>query len=331
MRRYPVPYGAFIAVLLSACATAGGKVDATAVVATTLAPAQVGVVLGEGAECIYTGATGTEGVGLVAAVAAAVVPKLVDKGVAALTDYLEKRRERRSAELVSSYSSRGAGELYSRNEETIVSCLIVYRGLRGEPQGDPPGSSWTVDQLKGLGLASAPDFYLELRALYDASRTAFRLTPVRLEFLQTAARRSSGKKDVLVAGFFEQPFAGTGDTAAAARFGAFQVHFSDLPEGTTWGEDAMKGLTSQWIPLPAQPKNADGRPISTVPVSAFVSVTEAEEQGDLLLGVLGAVSEAVSESKDTISDKIANDILLRLGVEAGKVETSQAEPSNDDE
>jgi hypothetical protein len=296
--------------LFSGCAVPGSEPTTTADLVATVSPRQAGVILGSETQCLYTEATAESA--LVGALAAAIVPKLVDRGVSALADWIEARRVAREQSFRASYTARGAGQLYTTAGKPLVKCVMIYRGLRG--RATAADGDWTVDDLRTLGLREAPEFFLELKVEPAYNNVAFRLIPQRLDYQKTAAQRSKGSKDVLVVGVVEGAFGQAAD-AAGAGLGAFEVSFPALPEGTVWEKADMVGLTSQWIPMPAPPRNEDGEVISTIPISVLVNVQEAEEGSDLLLGVLGALSEAAAESKDSISEQISNDIIRRLGLE----------------
>lgn len=280
---------------------------------------QVAALLGASGEdgCIFTEQQDVEDAGLLAVLGAVVIPKLVDAGVGALGDYLERKRDQRAEELIATYAARAAGELYDREGLPAVRCMMIARGERGVALGND-GDIWTQARLRRFGLAKAPDFFLELEVRLDSRRTAMRLMPVRLEFRQSAARRLKVSKDILVTGFFEQPFSGLVDEeGGGGKFGQFELYFTDVSRGTILSTEELKNFSTQWIPLPSPgPIDEAGVVASTGPVSVLVNVTEAEETADLLLGVVTALSAAVAEENDTISEAVAEEILKQLGIPA---------------
>lgn len=315
--------GLLLASLTMGCASTGADLGVDPDLAVTAATDQTGVIVGAGEECVFTQDVGLEALGVVTGLVSAVLPKLVDQGVTALVDYLERRRDERKAEFSSSSSARGAAELYGFDGQPALSCLMVYRGKRGKPQTTT--EVWTPAKLAKLGLAGPPDFFLETTLLFSSDGAAMRLAPLRLEYRRTAARRTSGKKDVLVAGFLEGVFAEGGAALKAARFGSFQMYFPALAEQTVWEGQDLLGISTQWIPLPAPTRNEAGTAVvSRVPLSVFVNVHETENEGDLLLGVLDALAETTSEEKDDISKTIADEIARRLGLETEEDEPGDA-------
>lgn len=305
--------------IFTGCASTSPSTTVDSDLAATIESGHLSAILGSSHECVFAGEPGVEA-GFLGAVVGALLPTLVDKGVAGLTDYLAERRDERNAAYTASSSGRGASELYASNGRPDLTCLMVYRGERGIVGEDSDG--WSVDDLKKLGLRTAPDFFLEAGFRYSFDGRSTRLVPLRLEYRKTAARRSSGTKDVLLSGYFEGVFAEGGEALENARFGAFQLYFPGLSEGTILRREEMRGISTQWIPLPAPTMDKEDKEdkgsqaaVSLVPVSAFVNLQEAEKHGDLLLGVLGALSDATTEKKDEISEAIAEALADRLGLD----------------
>jgi hypothetical protein len=293
----------------------------------TIATNQMGVILGSGNQCVYT--ENNAEAALIPAIAAVVIPKLVDYGVSAISSWLESRHKAREASFRSAATSRGAIELYSVKGNPTLLCVMIYRGNRGEAKAD--SEEWKIESLRKLGLASDPDFFLELRTEYAHNNTAFRLVPQRLEFRRSAAQRSNGRKDILVVGLVEGAFAQK-DGSAGANLGSFEISLPGLEEGTTkWGAEQMNGLSSQWIPMPplTRVKSPTGAEVvsSTIPVSMLVTVEEDQQGSDLMLGVLGAFSDAATKSKDSISKLIADEVIRQLGLVQAN-DTKPEEPTN---
>lgn len=242
----------------------------------------------------------------------------VTQGVDAIANWIEKRREERRASYGATFTARGFGELHDRKGHLQLKCVMIYRGARGE--ASTITEDWPKERLEKLSLATPPDFFLELSVATDEKATAFRLYPQRLEYRKTAAKRSRGVKDLMVAGIVESPYRVA--LSDKSTVGVFNISFPGLPEGrskerpdgTVLDKKDMSNLSSQWIPIPPAFKEADKDLTSMAPVSVLVTVEEAEEGSDLMLGFLEALSAAARDSKDTISDQISASIVERLGL-----------------
>ncbi|MGB6364252.1 MAG: hypothetical protein WBG64_16425 [Thermoanaerobaculia bacterium] len=253
-------------------------------------------------------------VALLPAIAAIVLPKLVEKGLDFLSGLLSKQLEDKNG----SSTARGAEELFCPGRENLrINGITFERVALSEP--DDFGRSQETRELLA-----------EFDVIESMDRTAFRVELRSLDYQETSAlKRGKGRKDILITGIFESPFADvrSEEHAQAAIFGVFQLALQRVKIGSKmdFGEHPIQ---SQWIALPkpaAEDKDKDedededewededvgelsaSQPtLFTAPFSVLINVTETEQSGDLLVKAVEAFAETEDDLKDLLTEIIRN-------------------------
>jgi hypothetical protein len=253
-------------------------------------------------ECQTMGPT----VALLPAIAALVLPKLVEKGLDFLSGLLSKQMEDKNG----SSTARGAEELFCPGRQELrVNGITFERVALSEP--DQMGRSEETRELLA-----------EFDVIESMDRTAFRVELKSLDYQETSAlKRGKGRKDILITGIFESPFADVRaeEHAQAAIFGVFQMGLQRVKIGSTmdFGEHPIQ---SQWIALPKPATDDDDEweedelgelssnqpSLFTAPFSVLINVTETEESSDLLVKAVEAFAETEDDLKDLLTDIIRN-------------------------
>ena len=251
-------------------------------------------------ECQTMGPT----VALLPAIAAIVLPKLVEKGLDFLSGLLSRQLEDKNG----SSTARGADELFCPGREKLrINGITFERVALSEP--DDIGRSEETRELLA-----------EFDVIESMDRTAFRIELKSLDYQETSAlKRGKGRKDILVTGIFESPFADvrSEEHAQAAIFGVFQLGLQRVKIGSKidFGEHPIQ---SQWIALPKPAAEAEDEgededlgelsvsqpTLFTAPFSVLINVTETEESGDLLVKAVEAFAETEDDLKDLLTDLI---------------------------
>jgi hypothetical protein len=251
-------------------------------------------------ECQAMGPT----VALLPAIAAIVLPKLVEKGLDFLSGLLSKQLEDKNG----SSTARGAEELFCPGQARLrINGITFERVALSEP--DESGRSEETRELLA-----------ELDVIESMDRTAFRVELKSLDYQETSAlKRGKGRKDILITGIFESPFADvrSEEHAQAAIFGVFQMGLQRVKIGSKmdFGEHPIQ---SRWIALPKPAADAEDEwedddageltasqpTLFTAPFSVLINVTETEQSGDLLVKAVEAFAETEDDLKDLLTDLI---------------------------
>jgi len=272
---------------------------------------------------------GTIVAGVAAAVVPAlidVVPALIDKGVTEMQAWME----RRAKEYSTTYSSRGAGQFYLVTQQGTVEskpgCITVVRGKFG-PSGNPEGDDHVKSaHLKKLGLVERPAFLFEANLAYSNDGT-IRLKPHRLYFRERAAKRArscdgnkAGCKTLNLTFTFESPVKGKED---AAIIGVAAFSFKEVQVGTYYDPRVLKsssgfggakeGMTTHWVVTPKLPgqeeidalkQKTDDKDRRTGAFTVLATVNETEDDDDFLLFLAGVLNEKKADVTKAISDPI---------------------------
>ena len=175
-----------------------------------------------------TNAAQAEAAGAGALVAAALIPIAVDFTISAIRDYLDRIEKEKSA----AYIASGAGSIskFSKGSDTFSFCIVVARGMvgptptreEGKPERESADDKKSRDtrnekklasevqgkirmgDLKQVGLADTPAFYLELAATVTKRKDVkakangapspvadLVLMPGYFQFARTAAKRGT--------------------------------------------------------------------------------------------------------------------------------------------
>jgi hypothetical protein len=253
-------------------------------------------------ECQTMGPTAA----LLPAVAALVLPKLIEKGLDFLSGLLSRQLEDKNG----SSTARGAEELFCPGQARLrINGITFERVALSEP--DDLGRSQETREL-----------WAEFDVIESMDRTAFRVELESLDYQETSALKpGKGRKDILITGIFESPFADvrSEEHAQAAIFGVFQMGLQRVKIGSKidFGEHPIQ---SQWIALPKPAVDTDedleneemgelgaSQPsLFTAPFSVLINVTETEQSGDLLVKAVEAFAETEDDLKDLLTDIIKN-------------------------
>jgi hypothetical protein len=245
-------------------------------------------------------------VALLPAIAAIVLPKLIGKGLDFLSGLLTKQLEDKNG----SSTARGAEELFCPGQQDLrITGIDFERVALSEPDDD--GRSEETRELLA-----------EFDVIESMDRMAFRVELKALDYQETSAlKRGKGRKDILITGIFESPFADvrSEEHAQAAIFGVFQMALQTVKIGSKmdFGEHPIQ---SQWIALPKpaveEEKDGDwqeeevdvlragGPSLFTAPFSVLINVTETEQSGDLLVKAVEAFAETEDDLKALLTEMI---------------------------
>lgn len=253
---------------------------------------------------------------IAAGIVAAVAPKLLDKGLDWLTEYLKEQKDKLSA----TTSMRAAGEMYTLSDASgeLVAipkyrCLVLVRGTFGnlDTNSTERGGWFTQQHLKNFHLVRPPALYLETRLIYLNEGRQLVLRPALLDYQATAAERvGEGKKDVLVTVAMKTSQVEKGETKERT-FATFTLPFPKLKIGSRFDTATLAGLQSNVQPIPpAVPKGPDtGSRDDVIAFQAEVSVVETDDGGELFV----KASEIANESKEDVSKQILELIKKLVG------------------
>ena len=245
-------------------------------------------------------------VALLPAIAALVLPKLVEKGLDFLSGLLSRQLEDKNG----SSTARGAEELFCPGgAELRINGITFERVALSEP--DEFGRSRETRELLA-----------EFDVIESMDHTAFRVELRSLDYRETSAlKRGKGRKDILITGIFESPFADvrSEEHAQAAIFGVFQMGLQRVKIGSKM-DFSEHPIQSQWIALPKPAVDGDddwededvgelsaGQPsLFSAPFSVLINVVETEESGDLLVKAVEAFAETEDDLKGLLTDIIRN-------------------------
>lgn len=263
---------------------------------------------------------------------AVLIPKIVESVVDAGASYLQKRIDN----LTTSYSARGSEDFFASVVGNVkprhwLNCISLARGQFGEGRAEEEGG-WDEAKLKELVLRTAPSLYVDLHIAYSEDETAFQVRPVLVEFRKASTKRVKWGKEVLITGHFEAPYV-TEEEAVSRRFGAFQIRLPKMREGTILRRADLRGVGSQWIPMPGVPSakfddNGTERTIyGKLPFTVFVTVQETEKAGDLLLEAV----DVADASKGEVSKVLADALVKQLTVgDAGSTDEESKNGGQED-
>lgn len=211
-----------------------------------------------------------------AGVVAAVAGIVVQAGVNWLGKTLEQQRDG----LTGRFAAFGAQQLAVGQK---VHCLRVYRGAIG-PNGAP-------------GRDALPEKSFELLADLDGTQNKFVLTPVRLHYGATSARRGSRTKNVSVVVALTAGAAPDSAPDADKALALFRLNLGELEFGKQYGAGLLKD-TAVGAPLPA----------GTSSFNTAVYVTESKDAGP----ALQALVSAFDTNKDKLSEALTEAVKKAL-------------------
>ncbi|WP_089729940.1 hypothetical protein [Candidatus Thiosymbion oneisti] len=209
-----------------------------------------------------------------------------------------------------------ASTLSDRQTLNAAGCLIVARGLIGEPTASIAAKDGRLDEghLAMLRLADYPAFYLESRLeRSQKSQTAITLTPIYLSYAASSARsRGSGKKYVSVTIAFSKAALKKGDNLAATvteenTFARAHHDFGRLETGKHYTTETLIGTKSD-----AQVNNSDAKQIQDFSITVLVTESEKESVA------LRAIQSAFSSNKDTLKSEFEKVFKQALGIKENK-------------
>lgn len=274
----------------------------------------------------------------------AVLPSLIDKGTAFISDYLENRAK----EFTATTSAANYAVLGQRQPlRHILGCVIFVRGTFSATP-DPGGARDAMWQgkLKDLALAAPPEFYSEYWMHFvDTGETHVALTPGFIDYRTTAAKRSSRekKKDLLITISFSTAKR-TQEKLIDETVMSFTFVLPKTRIGTRLTQAVLKGMGAKAQPIPRQstqetssvpssglgvspkagraeeggagPTRSMQRKLASRPAilvtNMLVTVLETEDGGDLLLSASRFIEENKKKIDPAIMD-ILKSILERLG------------------
>lgn len=253
--------------------------------------------------------------------------KVIETGVAYIGKKLEDAKESYKA----TYTGRNASYFYRKVDEQnlapAVQCIAIGRGQFGKQQQDPVElmPEFTKSNLVNMGLVTVPDFYLQAKLQISDDKQSFRVQPDLLYFGHPLAKNSDETKDLTISLTFE-PTSSSAADANAKAFGKADLTFKNVVVGSRLKGEALKNMTTQWMPLPAisaEAVKAVPKEAVLMPFSVLISVKEESEAGDLLL----KASETYSASKDKLSEVLSEALKKAISPSAGGADQGTSDQS----
>lgn len=245
--------------------------------------------------------------------AAAALPLIgfaVDALFGAIGKAIEKRKKELNGQFLATGTLPGAGSAGAGGTAAAIDdlgCLVVLRGAFGSGGtgtfrvNNENGSEIPLDQL---GLATSPEFYLELaveKAAQEpkgdgvAAPVTVMLSPVALRYAVTSARRiGSGEKTVTVAIAMGKKAVKSGEQAEKEALAVFRHNLGRLRVGRGYWDPESDDLLQGTASLQTLAPDA----LSSLNLAAIV--TESEEPGI----ALEALSEAFAGNKDALANAL---------------------------
>lgn len=145
-------------------------------------------------------------------IAAAVAPKLIESGVAFISDYIKEYSDNYSATYTASVSDYLFFKKDEHNAAMRYDCLVVARGKFGSSAGKPAPNDPTGKYWEALSLTDTPDFLLEAQLVYGGPKQneangiadIWRIHPLLLSFKNPAAVHGT-VKDLVVTFSVDMP------------------------------------------------------------------------------------------------------------------------------
>ena len=308
------------AMLVTACTTTAKEGYGTS-------PSQVydtrAFLFSTASDCVATGKQREiVGIAALATILAPLLETAVKEGVKLLGNALDdaaKSKETSVSAIANEHFYRKITDSETRAPGFVPAqrCLVIVRGKFG-PTSDQTvfAGGWNRGDrsklAKKIGLAAAPDLYLELafRASDDITAMKFRLG--RLEYRAALLKGLKETRDLAIAVVLQSPQKKSEKNEQEA-FAIGGMSVENVVVGSKLGVEALRGKETAWLPmLPLTKERTQSLPslrdnAKIAPFSAFVTVTETRD-GSKFLQFLAGVFKAQEETISTGAAKIIIDL-----------------------
>lgn len=194
----------------------------------------------------------------IAAIGAAMLPPLIDRGVDLIASSLRKASE----DKVYTATALANGFFYKIDQESFTPIpyedkemrLIIVRGEFGPLDQDKQNFSkkfWREGRGKpialNIGLNKDPAFYYEAFFQFTPDFSAFRLKSSFLECNEFIGKSISSKRDLVISFLFRTP--SKDEKTGTSSFAIGTVKIEDLKTDTRLELEALNGHETAWLPL----------------------------------------------------------------------------------